>query len=132
MRRGSRGYASAEALDEAEPRAAARRARADLELVGERRMIAIPSPPSDSSSARRPRASRRRLEALALVGDLDHEPVGVELVEDLDDAARRPRTRGGPSSMQASVSASFRSASISSRAARPQAREPGQGKAARA
>ncbi len=50
------------------------------------RMIAIPSPPSASSSSAPSPAGLRRIEALAVVHDLDHEPIGVELVADVDRA----------------------------------------------
>ena len=47
-------------------------------------MIAIPSPPSLSSCpSSASLGCERRLEALAVVGHLDDEPVGMELVEDL-------------------------------------------------
>ena len=47
-------------------------------------MIAIPSPPSARPSSRRPVAGG--VEPGAVVRDLDDEPVGQELVHDLDDA----------------------------------------------
>ena len=57
--------------------------RADLELVGDR---ADDRDPEAAFVEARPPSAELGLgvEALAVVGDLDHEPVGLELVDDLD------------------------------------------------
>src|SRR6478735_762452 len=73
-------------LDEAEARAALG-ALADLELVGERLDDRDPEAALGELVVIE-RAARvdRRIESLALVDDLDDEPVLVELVDDLDGA----------------------------------------------
>ena len=59
------------------------------------RMIAMPSPPSDSSFG--DPSAVCRIEPFALVDHLDHEPVGEQQVGDLDDAGvLLSRTRAGP------------------------------------
>src|SRR5438105_15193359 len=73
-----------EELDDAEPRPAALPAVAQLELVRERLDDRDAEPAlGELLLIRCPAAI---VEAAPVVGDLDHEPVGTELVDDLDDA----------------------------------------------
>src|SRR5919201_868516 len=70
-------------LHEAQPRAVAAVARPRLELVCDRLDDGDPEPALDEIVARSTRRARVA-EALALVRDLDRDPVLVQLVDDLD------------------------------------------------
>src|SRR5437763_810530 len=72
-------------LDEAEVRAAVGPV-ADLELVREGPDDRDAEPAFRELVRGRAAPCVRRLEALAAIPDLDHEAIGVELVEDLDEA----------------------------------------------
>ena len=77
----------------------------------------MPRPPSSRSDSS-PRPALGRLEALAHVADLHHQPVGLELVDDLD-LARPPFPYACLTEfVHASVKASFRSCSVSSETGR--------------
>ena len=83
-----------------------------LELVGDRSDDRDPEPALGETVIHRPVSGG--VEPRAVVRNLDDDPVGLELVHDLDDAFASRRSPWRTELVHASVTASFMSATVSS------------------